>query len=145
MPQDPAHWLYRFTPREWIRAAIGELSRAEAAFAQRNRRGGLAGCRRAGGMAVNGMLALGEPPDPRFGRSYMEHLIALQQDERAPEAVRDAARTLVQTPLPGGEIVVLRTVGTDARLVEAARTVMAHALAVVMRSEPLPDEEPRER
>jgi hypothetical protein len=66
----------------------------------------------------------------------MDHLIALGSDEGAPQAVRDAAKLLVQTPLPGGAVVVLRTVGTDERLVEATRDVMAHAYAMVMRAEP---------
>jgi len=134
-PIDPSHWLYRFAPRDWIRAAVGELDQARAAYDRRNGRAGLAGCRRAAGVALNGALAAQEAPDPRWGRTYMEHLAALVDDAESPEAVREAARTLLATPLPGGEIVALRTAQTDARCLEAAQTVMAHALALVLRRE----------
>jgi hypothetical protein len=134
--KDPQHWLYRFTPREWIQAALAELGRAEVAFENKDRKGALACCRRAAGMAINGALAAADATDERYGRSYMDHLIALANDERAPQAVRDAAKLLVDTPLPGSTVVMLRTAGTDERLVDAARDVMAHAYAMVMRSEP---------
>jgi hypothetical protein len=133
---DPEHWLYKFAPREWLRAAIGELSRAEQAMAQRDRRAGLASCRRAAGMALNGVLALADTPDARYGRSYMDHLGALEGDEGCPVEAREAARVLLRTPLPGGEIVALRTDGGDTRLLEATRTVMAHAYACVLKATP---------
>lgn len=148
MPRDPDHWLYRLTPREWIRAGLEELSRARAALARNDRRAAMVGCRRAAGMALNGALAIQHPPDERYGRSYMDHLRALTTDDNAPDEVREAARLLVQTPLPGSEIVALRTATLDQRQLEAARTVMAHALALVLRSEPEPethDEEPESR
>jgi hypothetical protein len=140
-PTDPAHWLYRLAPREWIRAALGELARAEGAFAARDRRAGMAGCRRAAGMALNGALAATESPDPRYGRTYMDHLLALSEDAAAPEGAQQAARSLVQTPLPGGQIVLLRTRHTEEALLESARTVMAHAMALVLRAESAPPEE----
>lgn len=134
-PIDPGHWLYRFTPRAWIHAALGELEQARAAYARHNGRAGLAGCRRAAGVALNGVLAACDTADPRWGRTYMEHLAALVDDPESPEAVREAARTLLATPLPGGAIVALRTAQLDARCLESAQTVMAHALALVLRSE----------
>lgn len=137
-PVDPSHWLYRFTPREWIQASLGELAQARGAYAQRNPRAGLAGCRRAAGVALNGALAAMEVPEGRWGRTYMEHLEALAADEAAPEAVREAARALCTTPLPGGPVVALRTAQSDARSLEAAQTVMAHALALVLRYDPDP-------
>lgn len=143
MPErDPNHWLYKLSPREWISAAVNELSRAEAALANRDRRGGLAACRRAAGMALNGALASSETPDARHGRSYMDHLLFLRgaTDERdAPREVLAAAALLVETPLPAGgaPLVALRTSGADERLLEATRTLMAHALSVVLKSEPL--------
>ena len=137
-PRDLQHWLYRLTPREWIQTALAELGRGEAAFANRDRKGALACCRRAAGMAMNGALATTDAIDERYGRSYMDHIIALGNDARAPEAAREAATLLVQTPLPGGEVVVLRTVGSDERLLEATRTVMAHAYAIVVKAEPDP-------
>ncbi len=133
--RDPDHWLYRFTPREWLRASLGELDQARAAFARRNGRAGLAGCRRAAGVALNALLALGDAPDARYGRSYMDHLTALADEVDAPEAVQEAARVLLQTPLPGGEVVALRTASSDARLLDAAETVMAHAYAKVVKAE----------
>ena len=131
--RDPEHWLYRFTPREWVRASLAELDRAKDAFTRKNGRAGLAGCRRAAGVALNGFLALADVPEPRYGRSYMDHLTALSAEADAPEAVREAARLLLQTPLPGGDIVALRTVSGDARLLDAAETVMAHVYALVVK------------
>ncbi|MDB4931933.1 MAG: hypothetical protein JWM10_4417, partial [Myxococcaceae bacterium] len=61
---------------------------------------------------------------------------ALALDDSAPEAARAAARVLRSTPLPGGEIVALRTATTDARALDAAETIMAHAYAGVVRAEP---------
>lgn len=133
---DPEHWLYRYTPREWLRASMGELEQARRAYAAHNGRAGLAGCRRAAGVSLNGWLATLDPLPEAYGRSYMDHLAALAVDEGAPEAVRAAAMLLRQTPLPGGEIVALRTAATDARALDAAETIMAHAYAGVVRAEP---------
>lgn len=132
---DPDHWLHRFTPREWLRAAMGELENARAAYARHNGRAGLAGCRRAAGVALNGLLAATPEHDPAWGRSYMDHLTYLAKDGDAPDAVRAAATLLLATPLPGGEIVALRTAKSDASALDAAETVMAHAYAVVVRAE----------
>lgn len=134
--RDPDHWLYRYTPREWIRASLGELDQAKRAYASHNGRAGLAGCRRAAGVALNGWLATFDEAPESYGRSYMEHLSALADDPGAPEEVRAAARVLRQTPLPGGEVVALRTASSDARAIDAAETVMAHAYAGVLRAEP---------
>ena len=133
---EPDHWLYRHTPREWLRAALGELGQAKRAYAAHNGRAGLAGCRRAAGVALNGWLASLDPTPDAYGRSYMDHLAALSADGGVPEAARTAARVLCQTPLPGGEIVALRTATTDARALDAAETIMAHAYAEVVRAEP---------
>jgi hypothetical protein len=134
--RDPEHWLYRFSPREWIQAALAELGRAEAAFANRDRKGAMACCRRAAGMALNGALASAETIDEHAGRSYMDHVLALVEDRSAPEPVRDAAKLLAHTPLPGSAVVVLRTANTDEHLLEAARVVMSHAYAIVLKAEP---------
>ncbi|MFO0602426.1 MAG: hypothetical protein U0324_04590 [Polyangiales bacterium] len=132
--RDPDHWLFRYAPAEWVRASLNELAQARGAFDQRNARAGLAGCRRAAGVALNGVLALADAPDPAYGRTYVEHLAALSKDEGAPEAVREAARHLAEAPLPGGDFVVLRTSASNARTLEAAETVMAHAYALVARA-----------
>lgn len=130
---DPTHWLLRFTPAEWIRAAMKELRSAEAAYEVRNARAGLAGLRRAAGMALNGALIL--EPNEAWGRTYVEHLQALAKDASVPEPVRVAARALVDTPPASTtQIVVLRTPAQDERLREAAKDVIAHAYAVVVRN-----------
>jgi len=133
--RDPSHWLAKLSPDEWIRAGMGELLRAEEAYKGRNARAGLAGARRAAGMALNGALLV--EPNEGWGRSYLDHLLALSRDASVPERVRAASKELVETPVPGGaaRVVVLRTPSSDERLLEAARDVIAHAYAVVKRHE----------
>jgi HEPN domain-containing protein len=128
---DPTHWLHRFTPTEWIRAAMKELAAAEASYGVRNARAGLAGLRRAAGMALNGALIV--EPNESWGRTYVEHLAALARDTSVPEAVQVAARALTDAPPPTTQIVILRTPAQDERLREAAKDVIAHAYAVVVR------------
>src|SRR5579859_1204125 len=117
--RDATHWLYKFAPREWIQHGLAELNRAERAFADGDRKGALAMCRRAAGMALNGSLSLTDTPDAKYGRSYMDHLVALASDPTAPAEACDAAKLLVQTPMPGADVVALRTPGGSDRLVEA--------------------------
>ncbi|MCS6901299.1 MAG: hypothetical protein RMJ98_16720 [Myxococcales bacterium] len=131
--KDPSHWLYRLTAREWIQASLAELHRAEAAYQNHDPKAGHAGARRAAGMALNAALIY--EPRPAWGRSYMDHLVALPSDEDAPPAVRDAARVLVQAPAPGASLVTLRSKSSDEKILEAARLVMAHGYAVVTRHE----------
>lgn len=135
--QDPDHWLHRLSPREWISAASGELAQAERAFASRDGRGGLAGAKRAAGMALNGVLRI--VPDERWGRTYVEHMAGVSKDETAPRAVREAASALLGATPPGGSLLSIHSRGSDQRLIDAARTVLAHAYTVVLRTE---DEQP---
>jgi HEPN domain-containing protein len=132
--RDETHWLNKLSPEEWIRAAMGELHRAEQAYARKNGRAGLAGARRAAGMALNGALIV--VPNEVWGRSYMDHLLALSRDATAavPARVREACATLLETPMPGGELVALRTASSDEKVLEAARDVVAFAYAIVKRS-----------
>ena len=132
--RDEAHWLFKLSPDEWIRAATGELRRAEEAYRRKNGRAGLAGARRAAGMGLNAALII--EPNDAWGRSYMDHLLALKGDasELLPERVREACAVLLETPLPGGELVALRTSGADEKVLEAARDVIAHAYAIVKRA-----------
>lgn len=127
--RDRNHWLLRLSPDEWIQASIGELERARAALASRNTPAAIAGLKRAAGMALNGALVV--VPNEKWGRTYVEHLEALAEDEDVPREVRDAASTLVNLSQPGSGMVSLRTKSEDARLAESAETVMAHAYAVV--------------
>jgi len=129
--RDPQHWLFKFSPDEWIAASLREARSAEAAFKMHNARAGLAGAKRAAGMALNAALIL--EPDVSWGRSYVDHLMALGRDGGVPEAVREACRVLLESPAPGGQVVKLRTVRSDEKAMEAARDVMAHAYAVVKR------------
>ncbi len=128
---DKEHWLYKLSPNEWISAALSEIRRAEEAYGRRDARAGLAGCRRAAGMALNGALIV--EPREAWGRTYIEHLAGLQADTTAPEVVRSAAGLLIQAQIPSPSLVLLRTRGQDQRLVEAAKDVMAHGYAVVRR------------
>jgi len=129
--RDPEHWLYRYAPGEWIRAALAEVRRAEAAYKQRNAKAGLACAKRAAGMALNAALVV--RPDESWGRSYVDHLMALSNDASAPAAVREACKVLLETHAPGVDIVPLRSPRSDERVIEAARDVMAHAYFLVNR------------
>jgi HEPN domain-containing protein len=131
--RDPNDWLRRYSPKEWIRAGMKELHLAEASYRQRNARAGLAGCKRAAGMALNAALIV--EPNEAWKRTYVEHLRALAHDTSVPAAVSAAAAVLIDMPLPGGEIVILRSPGQDEKVLEAARDVIAHAYAVVTRHE----------
>lgn len=137
--RDPNHWLYKMDPHEWIRAALAELRRADTLYRERNAGGGLAGARRAAGMALNAALIL--VPNQAYGRSFVDHLKALEIDESAPAAVREACRLLLETQPPNPNLISLRTSKSDERVLEAARDVVAHAYAVVLKTE-LPDTPP---
>ena len=120
--RDPSHWLHRFNAEEWLRAAANELARAEEALTHKQQRPGVAGARRAAGMAWNAVLVGAE--DERYGRSYMDHLKALAGDERVPEAVRAAAQLLVAAPLQTNVIPLGRG---DTRFADAARVIAEEA------------------
>jgi hypothetical protein len=131
--RDPEDWLLRYSPKEWIRAAMKELHLAEQSYAQRNARGGLAGCKRAAGMALN--AALIEEPNPGWKRTYVEHLEALAGDASVPEAVSGAARIILEAKPAAPSLVVLHSRAGDERVLEATRDVIAHAFAVATRHE----------
>lgn len=139
--RDATHWLFKLSPDEWIRAGLADLKHAEEAYAANSPRAGLAGAKRAAGMALNGALIV--EPDETWGRSYVDHLMALARDAKVPERVREACREL--TAAAGGErtpgpekLVTLRTPSREHRILEAARDVIAHAYAVVKRHEGKP-------
>jgi hypothetical protein len=127
--RDPKHWLFKMSPDEWIRAAMAELRRAEGAYKAKDARGGLAGARRAAGMALNAALIV--RPVEAWGRSYVDHIAALARDEAAPEAVRAGCRLLMETQPPGNPVVSLRSAALDEKVLEAARDVVAHGYALV--------------
>jgi HEPN domain-containing protein len=131
--RDPAHWLRRLAPEEWIRAGLGELGRARKAVERGDSRGAAAGLKRAAGMALNAALLV--EPEESWGRTYVEHLEALAVDARVPEAVRAAAREVLGAGVPSGGVVRLRTPKSQLVPVDAAHDVIAHAWAVVKRHE----------
>ena len=131
--RDKMHWLFKYSPEEWIRSALAELRRAEASYKRRNASAGLAGARRGAGMALNAALIV--EPNPKWGRTYVDHLLALRNDASAPEAVRSASGLLMDTQPTRGNIIPLRSKLDDDRVIEAAKDVAAHAYAVVARHE----------
>ena len=131
--RDPAHWLNRLSPDEWIRAALAEVQRAQQAYARGDARAGASGVKRAAGMALNGALIV--EPDPSWGRSYVEHVEALARAPGVPAAVRAACLEVLGAGAPGGQVIVLRTPRYGEAQAEAARDVIAHAWVVVRRHE----------
>jgi len=123
-------WLAKLPPEGWIREALSELSRAEALLRRQDRRAAIVGLKRAAGMALNGALAV----RPRaWGRTYVDHLRAVADAEEEPAEVRNAAGLLGRAsaePTPSG-VVRLTPPSESAAIVEAAKTVMAHAYAIV--------------
>ena len=80
-------------------------------------------------MAWNAVL-VNAPEDPesaRYGRSYMEHVVALAADEGLPAEVRAAAQLLKDAPPRPPELVNIGK--PDLTPLEAARTLVAHAKA----------------
>jgi hypothetical protein len=142
---DPRHWLHRLTADEWLRAGMKELSSARAALTQHRQRPALASLRRAAGMGWNAVLALEPEPDPRFGRSYADHLraladglhVATDETHPVPAAVREAAQRLMDDPAARRtEVVQILTRAHDEALLVAAETVLAEAYARVLRRAP---------
>ena len=122
-------WLLHYSAQGWIERALRELAVAEQAFAERQPPAAAAAMKRAAGMALNGALRV--VPRDDWGRSYVDHLKALAVDTSLPKSVSEAADDILQfTPQPG-TLVFLRSPGKDNRLLEATRTVMAHAYAIV--------------
>ena len=124
---DPGHWLHRFDAAEWLAAAETELAHAQEKLAARSVRPGVTHARRAAGMAWNAVLVTA--PDERYGRSYMDHVVALAQspddDAAIPAAVRDAARLLRDTPPVPPQLI---TIGKpDLSALEAAKTILEFA------------------
>ena len=122
-------WLTRLSAEEWIRQALSELQRAEARIAAHDRSAAVLGLRRAAGMALNGALWVRWRA---WGRTYVDHVRAIADDVEVPESVRDAARLLNDAPVDKQPNVVRLTPPSEStRWLEAAKTVMAHAYAVV--------------
>ena len=117
---DPTHWLHRLDAAEWLAAAHTELEHCAEALGRRAFRPGVTHARRAAGMACNAVLIAEE--HPAWGRSYMEHVAALAEEEGP---VREAARLLRDTPPAPPELVSLGK--PDLRALEAARAIVEWA------------------
>ena len=124
---DPAHWLHRLTPDEWLAAATTELDHCAETLARRAVRPAVTHARRAAGMAWNAVLVLAE--EPRFGRSYMEHVIALTGDAGLPDEVRAAAQALRDTPAAPPELITLGK--PDMTILQPAQRIVTFAGARV--------------
>jgi hypothetical protein len=131
---DPSHWLRRLSPAEWLAAAETELEHAAEKLGARAFRPGVTHARRAAGMAWNAVMAAA--PDAaaedalvaRYGRSYMDHVVALAAATDAPDDVRAAAVFLRDTPPVAPALVTLTAPGhPDLRALDAARAIVAHA------------------
>lgn len=120
-PRDPGHWLRRLSDDEWLAAAATELVRCQEALERRAVRPGVTHARRAAGMALNAVLLLQD--NPAWGRSYMDHVVALAKDQDAPDELRAAAQLLRDTPPLPPELITLGK--PDLRVLEAARKVHA--------------------
>lgn len=121
--KDPSHWLYRLSADEWLAAAETELQHCADALGRRSFRPGVTHARRAAGMAWN--AALVGTYDDRYGRSYMEHVVALAKAAQVPDDVRRAAERLRDTP-PAAPVLV--TLGKpDLAPLEAARVLVDYA------------------
>ena len=126
---DPGHWLHRFDAAEWLAAAQTELTHAHEKLSHRSVRPGITHARRAAGMAWNAVLVTA--PAERYGRSYMDHVVALattaDDDASIPADVRAAARQLRDTPAQPSALI---TIGKpDMTALDAAQTIVAFARA----------------
>ena len=120
--RDLTHWLHRFDADEWLNAAENELRHAEDALLRKQQRPGVTQARRAAGMAWNAVLVGHE--NEAYGRSYMDHLRALRQDDAIPEPVRAAAAALLEAPLATNVIPIGRG---DTRMSQQARLILDEA------------------
>jgi HEPN domain-containing protein len=121
VPVDPTHWLYRLSADDWLAAADTELHHAEEKLAARSFRPAITHARRGAGMALNAVLVLQE--NDRWGRSYMDHVVALTADESVPDEVRADAQLLREIPPAPPELITLGK--PDRRALDAARRITA--------------------
>jgi len=122
---DPSHWLHRLTAEEWLAAADSELRHCEETLRRRAVRAGVTHARRAAGMAWNAVLAAAPAPDEKFGRSYMDHVVALAADDGAPEQIRAAARALRETPAAPPQLIAIGK--PDLTVLDQARRIVEYA------------------
>lgn len=129
-PIDPAHWLYRLSPQDWLQAARNELAAGAQAATSTEQRRAVTYARRGAGMALNAVLIV--RPNEAWGRSYMDHIRAVLRDEALPEELRQAAFVLVDSPLDAPKFVRIGG-GADKGPAVAAAEILAwcEAMAAV--------------
>ena len=120
-------WLARLSVADWLASATNEIAHAKEALLRKAYRTGVTHARRGAGMALNALLCLRFRPD--WGRSYMDHIVALAQDNDAPEAIRHAAQTLVDTKPQTPELIALGK--PDLRVFEASNQIANWVKTVV--------------
>jgi hypothetical protein len=125
--QTAGHWLLRLTTEEWLAAAENELGAAAAALQRRAYRPAVTHARRAAGMSLNAVLRERPEKGDAWGRSYMEHVVAVSEDQSVPPEVRAAASTLRTLPVGPPQLVPLGA--PDLSSLRAARTVVDWARA----------------
>lgn len=112
-------WLLRLSVNDWLTAANNELGHCKDALERRSYRTGVTHARRGTGMALNALLRLRYRAD--WGRSYMDHIVALSQDTQEPENIRLAAKMLVDTKPMVPELVTLGK--PDMQVLQAAKLI----------------------
>ena len=95
--RDADHWLWRLSASQWIDAAVTELDQGEQRIS--SRRAAVTHARRAGGMALNGVLVAMAAKgwgrgrcEQIWGRSYVDHLRTLAgaaSDDEGAARVRE--------------------------------------------------------
>lgn len=124
-PEQGADWLLRLGAEEWLAAAENELLAAATALERRAYRPAVTHARRAAGMSLNAILRERPSRAHAWGRSYMEHVVAVSEDPSVPPEVRAAAATL--RTLPAGPPVLVPLGAPDQSSLRAARMVVAWA------------------
>lgn len=112
-------WLLRLSVNEWLTSATNELGHCKDALERRSYRTGVTHARRGTGMALNALLRLRYRAE--WGRSYMDHIVALALDTQEPQNIRLAAQTLVDTKPQAPELVTLGK--PDMQVLEAAKLI----------------------
>jgi hypothetical protein len=83
-------------------------------------------------MAWNAVLVT--TPDDRYGRSYMDHVVALAQTtdgDAIPADIRDAARVLRETPPAAPQLISIGK--PDMSALDAAKTILDFARSRIAR------------
>jgi hypothetical protein len=134
------HWLWRLDRAAWADAAAVEWRAATENVARR--RTAIAHCRRAAGMALNGVLVAWAQREPerrdeltaRWGRSYVEHLQRVGAGDHGPlpPTAIVLAQAVLATPMTAPPLVALgaRAHADVQALVDATRALLDTCAAI---------------